>query len=564
MTPRNIFIGVAWPYVNGNLHIGHLAGYLLPTDICARYHRLVGDNVLMVSGSDCHGTPITLEADKRGVTPKEIADEYHAKDVDLFENVLHLTYDLYTRTDTPHHAKVTQEFFLKLLQEGYILIQTTKQYYSDAEERFLPDRYIEGECPYCGFKEARSDQCDNCTKLIEQGELINPISRISQSEVRLKETQHYFIDWSKLQPQIEEYVNHTSHQWKEWVAQETKGWLAEKLQPRPITRDIDWGVKIPVDRIPPEQIIDNAENKRFYVWFDAVIGYFSASLLWSQQTGGDWKKFWYGNQVKHYYFMGKDNLVFHTIFWPGKLIVYDSKLHLPDIPSINQFLNFDGQQFSKSRGVVVDSREIVEKFGNDFVRFYLTYIMPEKRDTSFSWLDFQQRVNNILIGNFGNYIHRVLSIGHKTKISELGQAELAAETTQVIKQAFQTSRDSLERSEYKPYLNAILELSAYGNKQFDYEKVWELRKNDRTRFSTVLTQLYAIVIALGYLVQPLLFESADKIFSNLGITEPSTWPPTGNEAQHIHQLLQQIDTSISPQRLYLKITDEQIAELIES
>ena len=560
---RNILIAVAWPYVNGEIHIGHLAGYLLPADIAARYHRFIGDNVLMVSGSDCHGTPITVEADKKGQKPQEIADEYHAKDVVLFKDVLKLTYDLYTRTDTNHHIKITQDFFVKMYDEGYIYIDRTEQYYSDQENRFLPDRYVEGSCPFCNFNNARSDQCDNCGKFLDQGELINPISKISKSTVYLKTTEHYFVDWAKLAPDIEKFVDKNGPNWKEWVFQETKGWLAEGLKARPVSRDIDWGVPIPIDRIPKDAIIEHVENKRLYVWFDAVIGYYSASLLWAQQNNMDWQPFWLdeiahkNNQtIKHYYFMGKDNLAFHTMLWPGKLIAFDKKLHLPDVESINMFLNLEGKQFSKSRGVVIDSKKFVEKFGNDKVRFYLTYIMPEVKDSSFSWSDFQLRVNNILIGNFGNLIHRTLSI-YFNNLFDLTTETLILEpeVEQEITQSYETVNSYLENCEFKNYLDTILQLSAFGNRYFDYHKIWQLAKINSTEFEQKIYNLFAIILACGIFSQPLLIELNEKLPNLLGITLNAKWPNQQSILTEIRAKIKQIKLNQKPYPLFTRIED---------
>lgn len=568
-----IFIGVAWPYVNGDLHIGHLAGYLLPADICARYHRATGHEVLMVSGSDCHGTPITIEADKTNKTPQEIVEEYHKKDVDLFLNTLDLTYDIYTRTDTPHHYKIVQDFFIKLLEAGYIFKDTTKQYYSSKQNRFLPDRYVQGTCPFCGYTEARSDQCDECGKLISEGVINNPISRLSNEPVELKETEHYFLDWSKLQPKIEKYVKVNGKNWKNWVFQETMGWLKEGLKPRAVTRDLDWGVPLPIERIPKDTVIENIANKRLYVWFDAVIGYYSASLLWAKEKhpapptvprwvrgrrgvqgkNKDWRDFWYGENLRHYYFMGKDNLVFHTMFWPGKLVVYDPKLHLPDIQSINMFLNLAGKQFSKSRGISIDIKDIVEKFGNDPVRFYLTYIMPEKHDASFYWNDFYEKINSILVGNLGNFVHRVLSIAQNIDIKNVNDKKSLPKVQSHILQAFKKSRTSLEKCEFHNYLMTVLELSSFGNKLFDYEKVWEVKKSDPDRFAQMIKQFYLIILALGFLTSPLLPESSKKIFDLLGLEYESNWPEEGKEFKRLEEIINNIDTSIKPKPLFQKI-----------
>ena len=549
---KNIFIGVAWPYVNGDLHVGHLAGYLLPCDICARYHRAVGHKVLMVSGSDCHGTPITVEADKRGATPKEIADEYHEKDTHLFRDLLGITYDIYTRTDTPHHAKVTQDIFMSLLDAGYIFVVYTKQYFSSEEKRFLPDRYVVGVCPFCGAADTRSDQCDSCGKLIAVGELINPKSNLSKKSVDLKETQHYFVDWSKLQPEIEKYVERVSGGWKVWVSQETKGWLKEGLKPRPITRDIDWGVELPKDRIPEAMLIDGIENKRLYVWFDAVIGYLSASLLWTKEGYGNWQDFWYGSNVKHYYFMGKDNLAFHTLFWPGKLMVYDKNLHLPDVVSINMFLNFDGRQFSKSRGVAIDTKALVEQYGNDRVRFYITLIMPETRDTSFSWDDFREKVNGVLVGNVGNFVHRSLSIARSADIDAVLAEKLQESVKKEVGETFTAIRKYLENCEFRNALDVVISLSSFGNRLVDSYKIWELDKSSRQYFQAV-KNLYFIILTLGYLFIPLLPEASKKVFKLLGLVEDSSWPAEGEEVDFLETRLAKIDTRIEPAPLFGKI-----------
>ena len=550
---RNIFIGVAWPYVNGILHIGHLAGYLIPADICARYQRLIGNDVLMVSGSDCHGTPITVEADKKGLSPAEVVEMYHTNDVDLFKNILGLTYDIYTRTDTAFHAKVTQDFFVKLFEEGYIFINSSKQFFSLTQNKFLPDRYVKGTCPFCGYTDSRSDQCDNCGKLIGE-ELINPKSNLTKETVELKETQHYFLDWEKLQLKLNEYVKSVGKNWKDWVLQETNGWLSEGLRARPVSRDIDWGVQIPKDRLPKDKIVENIENKRLYVWFDAVIGYYSASLLWSEENKTDWKPFWYGENIKHYYFMGKDNLVFHTLFWPGKLIVYDPKLHLPDVVSINMFLNLGKEQFSKSRGVVIEVKEIIEKYGNDRVRFYLTLIMPELRDSSFVWKDFEEKINGILVSTIGNFIHRTLSIGNSINMNDVVKNDLTSDIEKIIVNSFEKTKNHLENCEFRDYLNLVINLCSFGNKFFDMEKIWELKKNDTEKFKYDLKQLYSLIIACGLLTMPIMPGASTKLFNMLGLETPKFWPESGNEIKEINDMLTKIDTFIEPKLLFEKVS----------
>ncbi|EFK96957.1 Methionyl-tRNA synthetase [sediment metagenome] len=524
---KNVLIGVAWPYVNGDLHIGHLTGYLLPADLCARYNRIIGNNVLMVSGSDCFGTPITVEADKRGLTPQDVVDEYHKKDVDLFLNKLNLTYDLYTKTQTENHIKITQDFFMRMMDEGFIIIDSEEQYYSPKDRKFLPDRYVIGTCPFCGFEDARSDQCDKCGKLIGHGELKNPISNLSKEPVQLKDSDHYYIDWPKLQSKLEEYVEGVKDSWKEWVAKETLGWLKEGLKPRAITRDINWGVPIPADRIPKDKLISNYENKRIYVWFDAVIGYYSASVEWAGNNNKDYDNYWYDkksdNQLKHYYFMGKDNLVFHAMFWPGQLMVFDPKIHLPDVVSINMFLDLGGKAFSKSRGVSISIKDFVDEFGNDAARFYLTLIMPEIRDSSFKWGDFEEKVNGVLVANLGNFIHRVLSIGKDIKSEDLKMYKIWNETELKVKEAFENSDNYLNRCEFRKYLDEILKLSSYGNSIVDREKLWEIKKSDSEWFNETLFQLYYVILGLKYLMNPLMPHASDRLADMTSTKRAERW-----------------------------------------
>ncbi len=522
---KRIFIGVAWPYVNGDLHIGHYAGYLLPADISARYHRLVGREVLMVSGSDCFGTPITIEADKSGKSPKEIVEEYHKKDVELIK-LLGLSYDLYTKTDTENHKKISQDFFLSLLRGGYIFKDVSNQYYSDTEKRSLPDRYVEGTCPNCKFEGARSDQCENCGAVLEQGELLNPLSRNTKTSVSLRETEHYFLDWPKLSPFLEKYISKTTG-WRDWVLSETKGWVKTGLKPRPITRDLDWGVELPISEIPEDQRIKDIENKRIYVWFEAVIGYLSASIEWAEINNSDWKPYWYNEDSYHYYFMGKDNLIFHCLFWPGQIHGYDQNLHLPDMPAINQFLNLENHKFSKSRGVIVDTKDIVEKFGNDTTRFYLCLIMPENSDSNFSWNDFSEKVNNVLIGNLGNFINRVLTLSKEIDFTKFLVSDVLPEFSEAILHAFSNSYDHLDACRFKDYLNESLRLSEFGNIFMSKREPWKLSKSDKQQFETVMFNLVLVVHSLNYLITPLLPQTSNKLSRCLGISEVNKWPSKG-------------------------------------
>jgi len=556
-TTSKKLIAVAWPYVNGDIHIGHLAGYLLPADLTARYFRAIGQDVLMVSGSDCHGTPITVEAEKTGKTPQQVASFYHQKVTHLFKDVLQLSFDTYTKTDTDQHIQVVQDLFLKFLEKDYLFIDTVKQYYSEEEQRFLPDRYVEGTCSFCGYTEARSDQCDQCGRLLDHQTLEKPLSKLSGQPVQLKDTQHYFFDWPKLEQDITAYVQDKGHLWKKWVEQESLGWLKQGLQPRAITRDIDWGVPLPVDRIPEDKRIANIDHKRIYVWFEAVIGYLSASQLHTEQGGQDWQDFWKTDQATHYYFLGKDNLVFHTIFWPGQLMAYDPSLHLPDVTSVNMFLNLDGQQFSKSRGVTVDLKDIVETYGNDQVRFYIASIMPETKDSSFSWSEFYANNNDLLVGNLGNFIHRTLSLAHQTDIKSVCQHQLSPDTEKIILDTFARTHQSLSTCHFRRYLDNLLKLSTYGNKLINQQKIWELKDSQPDKFAAVLYDLYVIIISLAILSSPLLIDSSSQIFELLGLSQPETWPETGQELNTVTSLIKHIDTSIKPKPLFNKIDPDQ-------
>lgn len=517
---KNILIGVAWPYVNGELHIGHLAGYLLPADIFARFHRFLGNNVLMVSGSDCYGTPITIEADKKGVSPEIIVREYHEKNVNLF-NELGISFDLYTKTSTDNHKSVTQAVFLGMMKKNLIFKNFAKQYYSRTDKRFLPDRYVEGVCPHCNYDGARSDQCDNCGKVLNQGELKNPKSKLSNTEVELRDSEHYFIDWPKLEPFLKNYFKKRKKNWRTWIASETEGWLKRGLQPRAITRDLNWGIALPVADIPKNLRISDMENKRIYVWFDAVLGYLSASIEWAGSTtkNDSWKDWWYNNESEHYYFMGKDNLVFHALFLPGELYGYDESIHLPDVPVINQFLNLEGHKFSKSRGVIINSDYLSKTYGNDPVRFYLASIMPENHDTNFSWLEFVDTTNNVLIGTIGNFINRNLTLAKNAKMNHQ-KIEQDVETK--IRRSLELAKNALLEQSFKKYLGIVVELADFGNKYLSKKEPW-MNADDSAKFNTILSNSTMIVLGLQAMLNPLLPETYSKLQDLTGVNF-NVWP----------------------------------------
>ncbi len=543
---RNIFIGVAWPYVNGELHIGHLAGYLIPADIYARFHRYIGNNVLMVSGSDCHGAPITLEAEERNISPKEVVGLYHPKNKKLFA-LYNFSFDIYTKTTTRTHQKVVQDMFIKLAENGYIYQDISRQYFSPEENRFLPDRYVQGTCFYCKSSNARGDQCDKCGKLLSPGELVNPRSKAANSPVVLKETEHYFFDLPKTESFLKKYVEKNGPGWRNWVYKETLGWLRGGLRPRCITRDINWGVKIPVERLPLKLRIKNAGEKRIYVWFEAVIGYLSASMEWAK--GSDkWQDFWYPKEsASHYYFMGKDNLVFHTLFWPAQLYGAYKDIHLPDYPAINHFLTLEGHKFSKSRGIIVDSKYIGEKYGVDPVRFYLALIMPETADADFSWSHFVEINNSVLIGTLGNLINRVLKPA--LPLSGFSGKEIENEVMIKIKILLEKARDYILNCQFKSYIQAILDIAAFGNKYLDQNAPWGLEK-DSNEFKKVMTNGLLIVLAIHLAWEPLLPKTNAKLAKMLGI-KIKTWPEK-EATEYLKSFLPNVKIK-TPKPLFAKI-----------
>lgn len=598
---KKILISVAWPYVNGDLHVGHLAGYLIPADIMARFQRLYGNDVLMVSGSDCYGTPITVQADKEKKTPQEVVDEYHKKDLALFKKY-NLSYNLYTKTATSEHGEIVQEEFLELLKNGFIIKKKENQYYSKTEDQFLPDRYVEGECPHCHAKEQRSDQCENCGRMIEMGAIINPYSKLTKSPVTMKETEHYYIDLSSLNKDIERYIESKKGIWKNWVFQEALGWSKEGLKPRAITRDLDWGVEIPHDRISEDMRLERPEGKKFYVWFDAVTGYYSASKIWSKIAKGeltqediifnkfenqsiDWEEWWNkekNSKAFHYYFMGQDNVVFHTIMWPAQLIGAFGKdnIHTPDNVAANKFMNYEGKKFSKSRGWIIDSNEIADEYGVDAVRYYVAANLPENKEGNFTWEEFHAAINNELVANLGNLINRTLVFATKSFGGKIaGKLEdVDLEIKSKIEEIFRTSAENIDKARIVEGLRNIMELSAFGNKYFNDKKIWEVIKKDEDEARKIMFNLLQIISALRFMISPFMPTSADKLSKMIGSEEiinvvgEDNWKFALNEEfsiQEVETLFKKVDPEVqkskikSPEDQELKWTIEKVKELIE-
>lgn len=512
---KKIGVFVAWPYANGELHLGHIAGAYLPADIFARYHRLRGNSVLMVSGSDTHGTPITLKAREENSTPWEIVKRYHRTFLKGWVD-LGISFNLFTHTHTQNHQQISQGFFSKLLANGDLLIRTEQQFYDNEASMFLPDRYVGGVCPRCGYERARGDQCENCGATFSAVELLNPVSRVSNSVPVLKETEHYYFDIGRYRNQLRDYVSRQSH-WRTAVKNFTEAMIEDGLEPRPITRDIDWGIPVPVA---------GWESKVLYVWFDAVIGYFSGSVEWSIRSGQDskWQEWWKDPQAQSYYFIGKDNVPFHTVIWPAELMGYDQSLNLPyDVPA-NQFLNIDGEKFSTSRGMAVWLGDMLKNFHPDAIRYYLASIFPETKDSNFSWEEFVAKNNGELLAAWGNLVNRVfgfISSRFDGKVPEpLALDSLDEQLLANMESGLVKVGQMLEGVNLREGLREAMRLVREVNKYLDEKAPWTVFKQDVARAGTSLYVALRAIDTLKVMLAPFLPFSSAVVHSALGYTDP--------------------------------------------
>ena len=543
---EKIFIGVAWPYANGYLHLGHIAGANLPADIFAKYHHMKKNEVLVVSGSDQHGTPVTLRAEEEGKTPTEVASHYHESHLDAWKK-LGISFDLYTSTHTPNHTAVVHDIFLTLLKKGYIYKSSMSQPYCPKDQRFLPDRYVEGTCPYCGFTGARGDQCDQCGKPLNAAELKEARCRICKTPPEFRDSEHFFLKLTAFQERLEEWVAKQTH-WRQNVLNFTKGYLAEGLRDRAITRDIDWGVTVP---------LPGYESKRIYVWFEAVIGYLSASKEWAQKTSNPpkWQDFWQ-NEAKSYYFLGKDNIVFHTIIWPAMLMGYEG-LRLPyDVPA-NEFLTIENKKGSKSRNWAVWVPDYTSKYDPDPLRYFLSINMPETSDTDFSWHEFIRRNNDELVATYGNLVNRVLTFVYRNFDGKVPPAaEFDASSQAILKQSEETMKNAdelLRECLFKETIKAIMALAQEANRYLDEKSPWKVIKQDRAAAAGSLFTAIAVISDLKTMLYPFLPFTSQKLHEYLGFTgSPSDNGWKINRPISGQQL-------ISPQPLFVKL-DEKVAE----
>jgi methionyl-tRNA synthetase len=510
---ERIFIGVAWPYADGPLHLGHIAGAYLPADIFARYHRARGNQVLMVSGSDQHGTPITIKAEQAGKTPAEIATRYHQQFLDSWQK-LGISFDLFTATGTQNHAEVTQDIFLTLLKEGYIYRDTVSQPFCPQCKRFLADRYVEGICPYCRASGARGDQCDACGKPLNAAELIDYRCRLCGATPQFQDSEHFFLKLSAFEDRLLSWVKNKNY-WRQNVLNFTRRYLEEGLKDRAITRDIDWGIPIPVKGF---------ESKRIYVWFEAVIGYLSASKEWAKSGGdkGGWRQFWQG-QVKSYYFIGKDNIPFHTIIWPAMLMGYDEELNLPyDVPA-NEFLTIEGSKLSTSRNWAVWLPDYLSRYDPDPLRYLLSINMPETGDADFSWREFIRRNNDELVATYGNLVNRVLTFVYKNFEGRVpAYDDIDGRGNEVINMAdsvFNTifaDNGLLYNCNFKQSLKIAMTVAQEANRYLDEKSPWKIIKEDKQAAANSLYVAISIISRLKTMLYPFLPFSSQKVHEYLG------------------------------------------------
>jgi methionyl-tRNA synthetase len=544
---ERILIGVAWPYANGPLHLGHLAGCYLPADIFARCHRMRGNEVLMVSGSDSHGTPIMRTADAEGVSPREVVEKYHAGFLDSWER-LGITFDLFTTTMTDNHRETIQEMLLLFHEKGLTYPDTMKVAFSPDFQRFLPDRYVQGTCPHCANPDARGDQCDNCGRILDPVDLIDPTYREGDKRypVEIRDTTHLFYRLSAFQDELLEWVKKQEH-WRPNVKNFTRGYLEEGLKDRAISRDIDWGVPIP---------IEGYEDKRIYVWFEAVCGYLSASKEWAASQGDPeaWRPFWEDSSTRSYYFVGKDNIPFHTIIWPAMLLGRGGLNPPYDVPA-NEFLTLEGKQLSTSRNWAVWVPDYLDLFPPDPLRYHLSANMPETGDADFSWTEYVRRNNDELVATFGNLVHRTLTQVYRNFDKAVPDpGELRPDDTTLMStadEAMKTVAASIEAARFREALNGAMGLAREANRFIDAQAPWKQVKEDKEAAAKTLYATLYVISALKIALYPYLPFSAQTLHELLGLSgkvEHEEWgvrrPEPGTPLPEPKPLFTKLDASV--------------------
>ena len=512
---RRILVAVAWPYANGSLHLGHLAGCYLPADIFARYHRLKGDEVLMVSGSDQHGTPITIRAEQEGLPPERLVERYHAEFLRTWQQ-MGISFDLFTTTGTDNHRQVVHDLFRTLYDKGYIYVDTMRLPYCPSCQRFLPDRYVEGICPHCGDSNARGDQCDNCGRTLDPEDLVAARCRICATAPQFRDSEHFFLRLSSFQSPLLEWVERQSH-WRANVLNFTRRYLEDGLQDRAITRDIAWGIPLP---------LEGYESKRIYVWFEAVTGYLSASKEWAQRQGRPdrWEDFWKDPDARAYYFIGKDNIPFHSMIWPAMIMGYGG-LNLPyDVPA-NEFLSLEKRQFSTSRNWAVWVPDYLERYDPDPLRYYLSINMPESGDSDFSWSEFVRRNNDELVATYGNFVHRVLTFTYRNFGGRVPEPDLKSldeldhdvlGRTRMLQ--FQEVGGHIGLCNFRLALSSAMGLAQLGNRYIDGKAPWKTLKDDPGRTATTIWVCLNVISCLKTITYPFLPFGAQRLHDMLGFS----------------------------------------------
>lgn len=510
MEREKILVNCALPYANGPLHLGHIAGAYLGADIFVRFNRMMEKEVLFISGSDEYGTPITISAEKNHVTPQEIADKFHNMQIETF-NALDINFDKFMRTSDPEHDIDVDEFFLNLLEKNYLVKRYMVSPFCKTLNKFMPDRYIEGTCPYCGYEGARGDQCDNCGRTLDPMELINPVCNLVNETPVFRVTEHFFLTLDSLQKDLSDYIDSKTY-WKQNVLKFTQNFINEGLHPRAITRDLDWGVKIP---------ISGYENKKIYVWFEALIGYITGARVYSKEIGKPdyWKSFWMDRSVKSYYFIGKDNIPFHTIIWPSMLLAH-GEYNLPYNVPANEYLRFDGEKFSKSRGIGFTADEMLKFVDKNSLRYYMASILPETGDSDFSLHEFQYKVNSELVDKYGNYIYRVESFIEKNGLSPHIPESFDTNDSEIlnmIQSKFSAYCEEVENLHIKRGLSIWLELVMAANNYFTEAAPWKLIKVDMDKLNEKLYISLKMGQYLTVMLYPYVPSAAISIMESLGM-----------------------------------------------
>ncbi|WP_277631837.1 methionine--tRNA ligase [Avrilella dinanensis] len=553
--PKRYTITAALPYTNGPIHIGHMAGVYIPADIYTRYLRQKNKDVVFVCGSDEHGVAISMKAKKEGITPQQVIDKYDAIIRQSFDS-FGISFDNYSRTSREIHHKTASDFFRKLYDEGKFIEEVTEQLYDEKAQQFLADRYVTGTCPKCGNEDAYGDQCEKCGTSLNATDLINPVSTITGTKPVLKETKHWFLPLNEYDAFLREWIL-DGHQkdWKSNVYGQVKSWLDDGLKPRAVTRDLDWGIDVPVE---------GAEGKKLYVWFDAPIGYISSTKEWAEKTGKDWQPYWKDKDTKLVHFIGKDNIVFHCVVFPAMLKAEGSYI-LPDNVPANEFLNLEGQKLSTSKNWAVWLNEYLEDFPGqqDVLRYVLTANAPETKDNDFTWKDFQAKNNNELVAVFGNFINRVVVLTNKYYEGIVPQlntlTDVDEKTLTELKTYPSVIESSVERYRFREALSELMNVARLGNKYLADEEPWKLIKTDPDRVQTQMYVALQIASSLAVLSEPFLPHTSAKLKEMLAINDELTWdklPATYDYLSAGHQIGQ-------AQHLFAKIEDEQIQKQID-